>query len=184
MKLFLLEIASEAKNHSLPYLIIGGHAVILWGVPRFTKDVDLLIIEKDITMWIRLMERLGLQLLNRTAAFAQFVCRGDGDIPPVDIMVVDEKTWNNLINNACVKNIGMGSEVKVPCVKHLIAMKIHSLKSPFRRAGNSDLPDIINLMKIGNIAWQDPEFKAIVKRYGSQEIMDNIKKEFEHEHGV
>lgn len=34
-------IASALKNHHIPYMIIGGQAVLVYGEPRFTRDIDI-----------------------------------------------------------------------------------------------------------------------------------------------
>ena len=37
----LLErIAKSLKNAGIPYMVIGGQAVLLYGEPRLTKDID------------------------------------------------------------------------------------------------------------------------------------------------
>jgi hypothetical protein len=37
----LIERIAEALDHSsLPYMIIGGQAVLYYGEPRFTKDIE------------------------------------------------------------------------------------------------------------------------------------------------
>jgi len=36
----LSRIAAELKRAELPYMIIGGQAVLLHGQPRMTKDID------------------------------------------------------------------------------------------------------------------------------------------------
>ena len=37
----LARIAVELKKTDLPYMIIGGQAVLLYGTPRMTKDIDI-----------------------------------------------------------------------------------------------------------------------------------------------
>lgn len=37
----IVRIASALKNNRLPYMIIGGQAVLLYGTPRMTKDIDI-----------------------------------------------------------------------------------------------------------------------------------------------
>ena len=37
----LARIAVELKKADLPYMIIGGQAVLLYGTPRMTKDIDI-----------------------------------------------------------------------------------------------------------------------------------------------
>lgn len=37
----ITRIARELKKADLPYMIIGGQAVLLYGAPRMTKDIDI-----------------------------------------------------------------------------------------------------------------------------------------------
>ena len=37
----IARIAGELKKADLPYMIIGGQAVLLYGSPRMTKDIDI-----------------------------------------------------------------------------------------------------------------------------------------------
>ena len=37
----IARIARELKRADLPYMIIGGQAVLLYGTPRMTKDIDI-----------------------------------------------------------------------------------------------------------------------------------------------
>lgn len=37
----LKETARELSNHNIPYMVIGGQAVLLYGEPRLTKDIDI-----------------------------------------------------------------------------------------------------------------------------------------------
>jgi predicted nucleotidyltransferase len=39
----LARIAKGLSRHSLPYMIIGGQAVLLYGEPRLTKDIDITV---------------------------------------------------------------------------------------------------------------------------------------------
>ena len=37
----LIKLAKEFDSDSIPYMIIGGQAVLLYGEPRLTKDIDI-----------------------------------------------------------------------------------------------------------------------------------------------
>jgi hypothetical protein len=37
----LIRITKELDKNSIPYMIIGGQAVLLYGEPRLTKDIDI-----------------------------------------------------------------------------------------------------------------------------------------------
>ncbi|NVL90146.1 MAG: hypothetical protein HWN69_04000 [Desulfobacterales bacterium] len=34
-------LANELSNLHIPYMVIGGQAVLLYGEPRLTKDIDI-----------------------------------------------------------------------------------------------------------------------------------------------
>jgi hypothetical protein len=40
-KEILSRIGASLSKHSLPYMIIGGQAVLLYGEPRLTRDIDI-----------------------------------------------------------------------------------------------------------------------------------------------
>jgi predicted nucleotidyltransferase len=42
-KKLLLSIARQFEKNKIPYIIIGGQAVLLYGEPRLTKDIDIII---------------------------------------------------------------------------------------------------------------------------------------------
>lgn len=44
----LIKVASVLEQLHIPYIVTGGAAVVLWGKPRFTADIDI-VIELDTT---------------------------------------------------------------------------------------------------------------------------------------
>ena len=42
-KELILSIARAFNKHKIPYMIIGGQAVLLYGEPRLTKDIDITV---------------------------------------------------------------------------------------------------------------------------------------------
>jgi len=39
----LARIGASLENHRIPYMIIGGQAVLLYGEPRLTRDIDIIL---------------------------------------------------------------------------------------------------------------------------------------------
>ena len=69
----LRKMASELKRDGLPYMIIGGQAVLLYGTPRLTNDIDVTL-GVDIASVDRVAEiigRIGLQIISED--FRSFV---------------------------------------------------------------------------------------------------------------
>jgi hypothetical protein len=40
-KKLIVSIAAAFKKNNIPYIILGGQAVLLYGEPRLTKDIDI-----------------------------------------------------------------------------------------------------------------------------------------------
>lgn len=59
----LNEICREANHAGLEdFILIGGNAVIAHGVPRFTRDVDFVIPERETMPWRQFLESRGFSL--------------------------------------------------------------------------------------------------------------------------
>lgn len=66
----LTRIASELKASRIPYMVIGGQAVLLYGEPRLTRDIDITLgISADqYKTMLALTRRLGLKTLTDNPA--------------------------------------------------------------------------------------------------------------------
>jgi hypothetical protein len=62
----------------------------------------------------------------------------------------------------------------VPCLNHLIALKLHAIKYNPKIREYRDLPDIIELIRINKINTKDVEFKNLCLKYGREELYNKI----------
>jgi len=69
----IVRIALTLKESGLPYMIIGGQAVLLYGTPRMTKDIDVTlgVDIDDLTTAVEAVRRIGLAIIPE--AFEAFV---------------------------------------------------------------------------------------------------------------
>jgi hypothetical protein len=171
----VLEIVKRAQQEKLPGLLVGGHAVILYAVPRFTRDIDFLVPDHAVEQWLGFLQRLSYRVYHRTEAFIQLEPATPGTLPPIDLMLVDEKTWANLLAKAEERDAGEGMRLAVPHPWHLIAMKLTAAKAPGRRATGSDWSDILDLIRTCKIDLADPEFRQLVIRFGGEEALQRMK---------
>ncbi|MFA5031479.1 MAG: nucleotidyltransferase [bacterium] len=65
MDKFIVKIADILKKTRIPYMIIGGQAVLLYGEPRLTKDIDITlgIGIDELDKIIDIMKKIGLKAL-------------------------------------------------------------------------------------------------------------------------
>jgi hypothetical protein len=69
--------------------------------------------------------------------------------------------------------------VALPKPEHLIAMKLHAVSSPHRRPGNSDWSDILDLIKIHGLSLNDETFRAMILRYGGEQLLEKLTKDLD-----
>jgi hypothetical protein len=55
----LARLGSALDKHSIPYMIIGGQAVLLYGEPRLTRDIDTVYIRRWLEQFDLLSEDSG-----------------------------------------------------------------------------------------------------------------------------
>lgn len=173
----VIEILRRAQHEQLPCLLVGGHAVILYQVPRFTRDIDFVVPDEAMERWLEFLQRLTYRVYHRTTAFIQLEPATPGTMPPVDLMLVDEGTWAKLIAKAQEIDAGEGMLLRVPHPWHLIAMKIAAAKSSTRRAGASDWSDIFDLLRTCKIDRANPEFRQLIVQFGGEESLRQIEEQ-------
>jgi hypothetical protein len=58
-------IAAELRRAEIPYMIIGGQAVLLHGLPRMTKDIDITlgVDTQDLDKVVKCVTAIGLEII-------------------------------------------------------------------------------------------------------------------------
>lgn len=158
--MYYFELLKAFHENRIEYLIVGGLAVNLHGVPRVTQDVDIVIAldEVNILNVNRVMRALGYvprlpvnpeDLANETVReewisrknmkeFSFYHSRHDYRV--VDIVLFYNSDYNTLKKNRVVKNAG-GIEIYVASIDDLLSMKSFSGRE-------QDLSDIRLLRKV------------------------------------
>lgn len=166
----ILRLATE---RGLPSLLIGGHAMILLGYIRNTVDLDLLVPERARSRWLDLMRDLGYRFFHGVSAFAQFE-PGVADALPVDLMFVEQATWDKLVQGAKEMDLG-GEQILLPRPEYLVALKLHAASSATRSKPAVDWEDIRQIVRICALDPNEESFRAIILRYGGEDALARIQ---------
>ena len=162
----------ELLARSLPFLVIGGHAVNAYGYSRLTKDLDLLVRRTDWKRWRELLEKEGFAFLFDGGTFMQMSSPEKYRLP-MDFMLVSDKTFGGM--QGASKGIQIGTVmVRVPSLDHLLALKLHALKYGPPRRGYKDLIDVLSLVDANAIEIRSDKFRSLCEKYGSAEIYERI----------
>jgi hypothetical protein len=169
----ILAILNEkGRAAGLPFLVIGGHAVNVHGYVRQTADLDILVKGAEREAWKTLLLGLEYTLFHEQDIFAQFTPPAPG-LWPVDLMFVNDQTFGKMhaaSQEAEIQDVA----VRVLCVEHLLALKLHALKHSHPRRELKDLLDVVNLIETNRIDIHGKTFKELCDRYGSEKIRDKI----------
>jgi hypothetical protein len=106
MNLFdeLVLVVSALDRSSIDYALVGGLAVGVWGAPRATKDIDLLIRPADLDRAKESLRQVGYSLEALPMQFSdgmrmQRISKvGAGELMTVDFILVDanlEPAWQS-----------------------------------------------------------------------------------------
>jgi hypothetical protein len=174
-----LALAASAAAAGLPSVLVGGNAVNLYAYRRTTFDVDLLIREADAARWRSFLEEHGFAVFHATSNFIRMRFAADpAGALPIDLMLADEETFRKIHETRRPFEISKGVEVAIPDPLHLIAMKLHALRSPHRVECGVDLPDVVHLIRATKIDVQSAEFTALLDRYATDTIKSRLLSEF------
>jgi hypothetical protein len=167
-------ICRQAADAGLPFLVIGGYAVMAHGFVRATDDLDLLVQNDRRDQWRGLVERLGLKVRQEAAAFVQFDALPGGGLP-VDLMLVSEAVFDQMRAEAQPATVA-GVTFGVVSLLHLFALKCHAIKhgKPLRRI--KDTEDLIQLIGINRLDLNEPGLRATILKHGTQELYEKLQR--------
>jgi hypothetical protein len=170
----LERICEIAGARGLPVLFIGGHAVIAHGHPRNTFDVDLLISRDDRHSWSGLLERLGYTVLAQTSTFLQMQAPDEHTLP-VDIMMVNEKTFTMMIASARWHE-PLPLNARIVSLSHLLALKCHAIKHGHPGRVEKDVDDVVGLVAANRVEIKAPEWRELFLKYGPLELYEKLRR--------
>ena len=138
-------VLSALARADVEYALVGGLAVAIYGVPRATKDIDLLVRPEHLDQALRALRAIGYDLRARPMRFSDGMClervtRIDGATSmTVDFILVDE-------NHAPIFETRREVSVDFGTVWTISRESLIAMKTSAGRA--RDLADVEQLMEL------------------------------------
>jgi len=164
-------IRLSREDPPLPSLIIGGYAVAAHGHARATFDVDFLARREQRDAWFARLTAAGLKVFGETSAFAQFSQPAGGE--GLDLMFVEDTTFDRMWQASEECDFG-GCAGRVPCLEHLLALKLHALKQALPHRTAKDAEDVELLVRRHQLNLRDPRYEQLFLKYGTPELYDTF----------
>lgn len=147
----LIKIIKTLNKQKIKYLLIGGFAAVLYGVPRSTFDIDIAISldSKNIGETITLLSSLGFtQIPEEESHIKQEhgIALTNGKVE-VDLMFIEQPRFD-IIYEYHTKLSYKGTIIKLPNIMDLVSIKESSLREKDRLDAQM-LRNIASLKKKG-----------------------------------
>jgi predicted nucleotidyltransferase len=167
------EIARKAGDAGIPFLVIGGYAVMAHGYVRTTEDLDLIAQHERRPELRKLLDDLGMKVTNDAPTFLQFEPQNDLGMK-VDLMFVATNVFS-LMQQASVEAKIEGIHVRVVSLLHLIALKCHALRHSKSIRRLKDMDDLLQLILIHKLDLNAPEVQATILKHGNTETYEKLR---------
>lgn len=169
---FFSTIERETRQRHLPFLVIGGHAVNLYGFSRETADLDFLVCSDDRPSWITLLTDLGYRIFSDAPSFVQMVSDQE-KAWPMDLMFVRPTTFKPMLDAS--RNVEFyGTKSRIPTLEHLIALKLHALKHTRSHRFLKDFLDVENLIRANHLDIKSENTRRLFEKYATLEVYDTM----------
>jgi hypothetical protein len=166
----LEKIASELDKSNIPYMVIGGQAVLLYGEPRLTRDIDITlgVSTNQLDKILGVVETIGLNPLVDPETFTMktmvLPCRSPDTDIRVDFIFSFSPYEQQAMERVRIVQMGNGN-VKFASAEDLIIHKIFAGRP-------RDLEDVENVL------IKNPEVDIAYVRHWLTELSDVVKKPF------
>lgn len=161
-----------SRDYSLPFVVIGGHAVNALGYSRQTLDLDLMVRRADRDAWLAALGQVGYALDRDGEVFAQ-LSPGIQGMWPIDLMLVNESTFAGILSESTEKEF-RSVKLRVPSLEHLCALKLHALKHGLPHRDAKDFGDLTQLLFANTVDVRTQKFRQLVEKYGTAQIYERI----------
>lgn len=165
-------VSTVSKKTNVPFVLIGGFAVNYYKVTRQTADVDFLITKDGYQKMLSLLEKEGLKENYTQEVFARLTAEKPYFMD-LDFMFVDKQTLDKIIKDGETLKIAEQKFI-VPCLNHLIALKLHAIKHNPKIREFKDFLDITELIKVNKVDIKSDEFQDLCLKYGTEELYNKI----------
>ena len=169
---FLGTLNRLALEKGLEYLVIGAHAVFYHGSPRESGDLDLLVRKRFRPEWLDLFQAIGYPLFVEREVFLQ-LNPPDREAWPVDLMLVNDETFAKMRTAALEVNFADAKGL-IPCVEHLIALKLHALKNGRIHRFLKDFQDVEGIIRKNALDLQSERIRQLFLKYGTMDLYEKF----------
>jgi len=172
----LLSLTKGFDENEVRYGLIGGFALVVYGIPRTTVDLDFLVHRNDLKKLDNLLQSLGYKLIFRTENVSQYSSEANS-LGGIDFIHAFRRYSLKML--AKVRTIKFADiSIRVLYPEDIIGLKVQAIANDSTRK-TRELADIESILdKFSNeVDWEllreyfqifdfSEDFNILMKRYG------------------
>jgi hypothetical protein len=143
-------VAGFLKKKDRRYAVIGGVALVAYGLPRTTLDLDFIVESAAQDDLIRFLESRGYETRHRSSGYSNHRHSDYDDWGNLDFVYIGNETSAALFPACRIVTGPGGIQMPVPKPEHLAALKVQAIKNDPARA-LQDLADIRYLLHLPGV---------------------------------
>lgn len=156
-------VADNLIEKDIPYALIGAFAMSLYGLPKFTADIDLLTDGRFQPLISSIMEKLGYSCYQMTKSFAQFDSEL-GVLGKIDFMFVSTADGRDILERSTVVKDELLGDHPVIQPTDFIILKLMAMANNPERI-SKDEADILDVLKVSEENLIHEAFRKLNKRH-------------------
>ncbi len=160
------------ESRAEPYALVGGMALLAYGAPRATFDVDLLAPRQTQGDLVAFLEARGFTTFSVQPGFSNHQ-HSDPALGRVDVIYVTGTTADAVFAGCSPKVITAVVQAPVPRPEHLVAMKVQAFAKDGTRY--SDLADLQFLLSLPGLDLG--EARGYFDSAGLAEYFDRLRRQ-------
>lgn len=165
-------ISAYLEEKGFRYAVIGGVALVAYGLPRTTVDLDLVVESVAQGDLVRFLESRGYQTLHRSSGYSNHR-HPDSAWGSVDLVYVTGETSQELFDATRLSAGPGGRTMPLPKPEHLAALKVLAMKNDPSRSFQ-EMADIRFLVNLPGVDRH--EIRGYFDRHGMKDRFDELEK--------
>lgn len=164
------ELVDALRAGGLSFLLVGGLSLLAHHVERATGDIDFACEKSNRDLAVHLMAGLGYAVMQeQPGLYTRFHASGRRI---VDFIYLGAGTYGQL-EAASIETEVSRVRIRVPCLDHLLAMKLFSFSQSSARG--KDFGDILSLIANNGVDVRSKGFEAICLKHASPKWLNLIR---------
>ena len=176
-------ITRQMDSRQIPFALIGAFALGMYGIPRYTADLDLLADYRDLEEITAILDKLDFRCRQKTEAFAQFDSEL-GIYGSVDCMFVQTQDGRAMLGRRVrVTDPVMGAVPVVQPTDYIVLKLMAMANQPERGAGDeSDIRSVLDCYRLNQIPlWcgslDRKRIESFSIKFGQEKVIRRLFKE-------